>query len=349
LNWQEYQEAVGELYIQMEGIGNVKKNITLPDKITGQPRQVDVWLEIETKSHKLGVLIDAKYRKHKIDVKDVEEVMSLANAVGANKSVLIASIGWTAPAKIKAGTLGLDLRLFTIEEALELIVSDNWRMCPACENDCIVLDCTSGMVVDGVWSLLTAGQCRECRSALILCSACGDRLLLKAKERAKCSCSHVWKNKVSEVLVKPRFSKQWSLINSGQSEDDWAFLDTNFYISEGVNHRKQGNIKQAILDFNKAIELSPNSAIAYYHRANTCDEAGDLDQAIYDYTKSLELDVNLAMAYASRGIAYYATGKLQQALSDFEQYLSLSPDTPYRALILNTIQYIKLELNSNLT
>jgi tetratricopeptide (TPR) repeat protein len=347
VNWQEYQEAVGELYIQMEGIGNVKKNITLPDKITGQPRQVDVWLEIETKNHKLGVLIDAKYRKHKIDVKDVEEVMSLANAVGANKSVLIASIGWTEPAKIKAETLGLDLRLFAIEEALELIVSDNWSICPACENDCIVLD-FGGMVVDDVWSLLTAGQCRECRSALILCWACGERMLLKAKERAKCSCSHVWKNKVSELLVKPRSSKQWSLIPLGQSEDYETFSDTKFYINEGINYRKQGKIKQAILYFNKAIDLSPNSAIAYYHRANILDETGELEQSIYDYTKSIEIDANLSMAYASRGIAYYATGKLQQALSDFEQYLSLSPDTPNRKLILNTIQYIKVELNSNL-
>lgn len=93
MNWQEYQDAVGELYLQMDGIGTVSKSITLPDKITGQPRQVDVWLEIDAKGHKVGILIDAKYRNCKVDVKDVEEVLALGNAVGANKCVLVALKG----------------------------------------------------------------------------------------------------------------------------------------------------------------------------------------------------------------------------------------------------------------
>lgn len=60
MTWQEYQEAVGELYKKAEGIGTVYKNITLPDKITGHPRQIDVWLELESKGHKLGILIDMR-------------------------------------------------------------------------------------------------------------------------------------------------------------------------------------------------------------------------------------------------------------------------------------------------
>src|SRR5688572_3251296 len=120
MNWQEYQEAVGELYVQMEGVGNVFKNITRPDRDTGQARQIDVWLEINVKSHSLGILIDAKYRREKIDVKDVEEVLSLANAVGANKCVLIALSGWTKPAAVKALASGLDLRLLTLEQALDI-------------------------------------------------------------------------------------------------------------------------------------------------------------------------------------------------------------------------------------
>jgi hypothetical protein len=63
MNWQEYQEAVGVLYSQLEGMGKVYKNITLPDKITGQPRQIDVWLEGELKGHKINILVDAKYQR----------------------------------------------------------------------------------------------------------------------------------------------------------------------------------------------------------------------------------------------------------------------------------------------
>jgi len=38
----EYQHAV-ELYEQAEGLGKVSRNIMRPDKITGQPRQIDTW------------------------------------------------------------------------------------------------------------------------------------------------------------------------------------------------------------------------------------------------------------------------------------------------------------------
>ncbi|OLP18736.1 hypothetical protein BST81_09145 [Leptolyngbya sp. 'hensonii'] len=122
MNWQEYQDAVGELYAQMDNIGNVRKNITLPDKITGQARQIDVWLEYELKGHTISILIDAKYRKEKLDVKDVEEVFALANAVGADKSVIVALSGWTEPAQIKAESIGMDLKLWTLDQALNATV-----------------------------------------------------------------------------------------------------------------------------------------------------------------------------------------------------------------------------------
>ncbi|UUO16581.1 HEAT repeat domain-containing protein [Dolichospermum heterosporum] len=118
MNWQEYQDAVGELYAQMDDIGCVRKNITLPDKETGQARQIDVWLEYKFKGHTIGILVDAKYRKEKLDVKDVEEVIALADAVGATKSVIVALSGWTGPAGIKAQLKGMDLKLWTLEQAL---------------------------------------------------------------------------------------------------------------------------------------------------------------------------------------------------------------------------------------
>lgn len=45
MTWQEYENAVGKLYEEMDSIGVVKQNVYIPDKITGQKRQVDVWWE----------------------------------------------------------------------------------------------------------------------------------------------------------------------------------------------------------------------------------------------------------------------------------------------------------------
>ena len=83
MTWQEYQEAVAQLYEQAEGIGDVKRDVRIPDKVTGQPRQVDVLIELGTKGHEVRILIDAKFYSDKINVKQVEEILALADAVKA--------------------------------------------------------------------------------------------------------------------------------------------------------------------------------------------------------------------------------------------------------------------------
>lgn len=336
MNWQEYQNAVGELYLQLEGIGTVQKNITLPDKITGHARQIDVWMEVETKSHKLGVLIDAKYRKDKLDVKDVEEVLSLVEAVGAHMGVLVALSGWTQPAEVKAKSTGVDLRLFSLEEALNLMEPGKWIVCPVCENDCILMDIDGGMVIDGMWSLLTAGRCRECRAALAWCWACGEHVLIQKGQKAICACKHTWKDKGVDLLVKPYRSNKWILIIN----------DTEIHIQRGSTYREQGKAEQAVAEFSKLIAQAPKSAIAYYHRALTYDFFGNQNEAIQDYTRSIELDSTYAMSYGSRGIVYFASGQLQSALLDFQQYLTLNPDGPDVELIRAVVQEIESDLES---
>jgi hypothetical protein len=194
MKWQEYQDAVGELYKQLEQIGEIKKNITIPDKVTGQPRQIDVFWEISGKNHKLGIVIDAKLRKSAIDVKDVEEVFELADSVKANKAIIVTNHGWTEPAQKKAEFIGMDLRILTIEDALELIVEDYWKLCPSCENDCIVMDSNSSFIIDGLvfWSI--GGRCRTCKTAIAWCQECGQRELININTYIECTCGHKWGN-----------------------------------------------------------------------------------------------------------------------------------------------------------
>ena len=77
MTWQEYQEAVAVLYEQADGFGNVRRNVMVPDKVTGQHRQIDVLIEIEAKGHPLKMLVDAKFHAVPIDVREVESVLAL--------------------------------------------------------------------------------------------------------------------------------------------------------------------------------------------------------------------------------------------------------------------------------
>lgn len=354
MTWQEYQDAVGELYDQAEGIGIVRRNITLPDKVTGQARQIDVWIEIQSKGHKLGILIDAKFRKDRVDVKDIEEVLALASAVGANSSVLVALNGWTDPAAEKAAFCGLDLRLLTMEEALELIVPDKWMMCPYCAKDCIVADRQGGMVIDGLWSLLVAGQCRHCKAALIWCWECGSNIIVEPDSEYECGCERVWNNTADGISVKLVDSEQWiPLVDNDEIMEDFAldftepndptFVSAKFYIRRGIAHRERGQVNAAINDFSQALQLMPQSGLAYYHRAYTFDMAECSEQALHDYSKAIELEPHQAVAYGSRGGMYYSQERYREARIDFHKFLDLMPDSPDKSTIQTAIAHCEFE------
>lgn len=192
MTWQEYQDAVAELHEQVDDFGSVRRSITVPDKITGQPRQIDVLIEIEAKGHPLRMIVDAKFHAVPIDVRDVESALALADSVGANKAIIVAANGWTEPAKAKADHAGCDLRLLSVEEALGLIVPDKWTMCPCCCADCIVLDQDGAVPLDSLWFWWLAGQCRGCKRARFHCQDCGIKAFVRRDSSLVCDCGHRW-------------------------------------------------------------------------------------------------------------------------------------------------------------
>jgi hypothetical protein len=202
MKWQEYQEAVAMLYEQADGFGKVIRNVMVPDKITGQPRQIDVLIEIEAKGHSLKIVVDAKFHAVPIDVREIESVLALAEAVGANKAIIVAANGWTDPAKKKADHAGCHLELLSADEALDLIIPDKWKMCPSCNSDCIVLDQDGAAQFDDgsvFWWL--AGQCRGCKCARIHCQDCGSKAYIELRSSWACGCGHRWASTDDGVAI----------------------------------------------------------------------------------------------------------------------------------------------------
>ena len=98
------------------------------------------------------------------------------------------------------------------------------------------------------------------------------------------------------------------------------------YINRGVAYGEKGEHKLAIRDYTTAIKLNPDFANAYNNRGYTYVEKGEADLAIKDLNKAIEIDCNFAEAYNNRGYAYCERDEINSAINDFTKALELNQD-----------------------
>lgn len=75
----------------------------------------------------------------------------------------------------------------------------------------------------------------------------------------------------------------------------------------------------ALLDLNRAIELDPQFAYAYYNRGNLYARSGEEDKALLDYTRAVELNPAFAEGYYNRGLLYLSRGRVADGVRDLSK------------------------------
>ena len=95
------------------------------------------------------------------------------------------------------------------------------------------------------------------------------------------------------------------------------------YHDHGLDKYDAGNYQGAIADFNKAIEIDPQNADAYYYRAYAKGQLKDYQGAIADFTKTIEINPQDANAYMNRGYAREFTNDRKGACLDWRKAVDL--------------------------
>src|SRR5262245_12602406 len=98
------------------------------------------------------------------------------------------------------------------------------------------------------------------------------------------------------------------------------------YHNRGVAYMHMGEVDQALADYDKVIEFSPNYGDAYYNRAIAHGAKGDIDKAITDYTKAIENNARDVDAFRLRGDAYRSKGDFARAVADYSSAIAFNPD-----------------------
>ena len=98
----------------------------------------------------------------------------------------------------------------------------------------------------------------------------------------------------------------------------------NLYLLRAKAYAADDKFKDAIADFDKALELDPALVEAYVERGVLFANNKRYDDAIGDYTRAIEMDPKNAKAYAMRAEAKLKSEAVDEALIDVNQALLLS-------------------------
>jgi tetratricopeptide (TPR) repeat protein len=98
------------------------------------------------------------------------------------------------------------------------------------------------------------------------------------------------------------------------------------HFEAGNELQEQGQPREAIEEYNKAIELDPEMADAYNNRGRAYIVRGMYESAIEDLDEAIRLDPEMAIAYNNRGLAYVGLGEYERAIEDYDEAIRLDPD-----------------------
>lgn len=98
MNWKEFEIRIFEYYKTVLHDIEVIHNHKIKGLISGRSRQIDIYINGRFEGKEQIVIIDAKKYNKKINIKDVESMLSMVADIGANKGILVTSIGYSRSA-----------------------------------------------------------------------------------------------------------------------------------------------------------------------------------------------------------------------------------------------------------
>jgi tetratricopeptide (TPR) repeat protein len=134
---------------------------------------------------------------------------------------------------------------------------------------------------------------------------------------------------IAMVLAVGALSWRWRY---GGVETLWQGIiarDPNCYLAcknLGYALLQTGQGDQALTCFQKAMDLEPGDASAYFNIGNVLVKYGRMDEAVVYYQKALELEPDDASAHFNIGNVLFKKGRLEEAVAHFRKAVELSPD-----------------------
>lgn len=98
------------------------------------------------------------------------------------------------------------------------------------------------------------------------------------------------------------------------------------FLEEGEHHLRSGDFAAAERAFLRAVEATPESAVAHSKLGVAVAEQRRLDEAIGHFSRAIALQPGYAPAYSNLGNVYKGRGMLEEALAAYERAVAIDPE-----------------------
>jgi len=98
------------------------------------------------------------------------------------------------------------------------------------------------------------------------------------------------------------------------------------HLQLGLALARRGDFEEAIVHYQRVLQIVPRHRKAYYNLGNALDAQGRLEEAIVHYSSALQLSPRYAAAHNNLGITLHKLGRFDEAVKHFSQALELETD-----------------------
>ncbi len=105
--------------------------------------------------------------------------------------------------------------------------------------------------------------------------------------------------------------------------------DAKPHLLKGYRLHRQKNYKEALGELNKAIEIDPRNAEAYYLRGRTLVSMGKLDQSMDDFKAAVKLKPDYSEAYDNLGWLASKQGQADEGIAYLTKSIEFKPENAW--------------------
>jgi hypothetical protein len=155
MNWKDYEKEIFEIFQRQYPDAEISYDVKIEGRFSKKKRQIDILIEQYIAGNRIRIAVDAKYFNKKIDVKTVENYISMLSDIEAHKGLLITNVGYSTTAINRAyyDPVDIELDILNFNELKEFQTEINL---PFAGNNAVAMFAPFGWIIDsrtnkGVW------------------------------------------------------------------------------------------------------------------------------------------------------------------------------------------------------